>query len=117
MLRDVVWSACCGATLCGISELFRIGGDCPSTNYLFMGDYVDRGYYSLEVVSLLVALKVRRVLGERETDRQRESSMVVGVGIWAAVYTGQQEKTTLCGRGRCLRLLLRNPLLFVEFPS
>lgn len=40
-------------------ELFRIGGDCPSTNYLFMGDYVDRGYYSLEVVSLLVALKVR----------------------------------------------------------
>lgn len=40
------------------SELFRIGGDCPSTNYLFMGDYVDRGYYSLEVVSLLVALKV-----------------------------------------------------------
>lgn len=43
---------------CLFSELFRIGGDCPSTNYLFMGDYVDRGYYSLEVVSLLVALKV-----------------------------------------------------------
>ena len=41
-----------------LRELFRIGGDCPSTNYLFMGDYVDRGYYSLEVVSLLVALKV-----------------------------------------------------------
>lgn len=41
------------------SELFRIGGDCPSTNYLFMGDYVDRGHYSLEVVSLLVALKVK----------------------------------------------------------
>ena len=40
-------------------ELFRIGGDCPSTNYLFMGDYVDRGYYSVETVSLLVCLKTR----------------------------------------------------------
>ncbi len=40
-------------------ELFRIGGNCPDTNYLFMGDYVDRGYHSVETVSLLVALKVR----------------------------------------------------------
>jgi len=40
-------------------ELFNIGGFLPNTNYLFMGDYVDRGYHSLEVISLLICLKLR----------------------------------------------------------
>lgn len=43
-------------------ELFKVGGDCPQTNYLFMGDFVDRGFYSVETFLLLLALKVRSSL-------------------------------------------------------
>jgi serine/threonine-protein phosphatase 4 catalytic subunit len=39
-------------------ELFKVGGECPRTNYLFMGDFVDRGFYSVETFLLLLALKV-----------------------------------------------------------
>ena len=40
-------------------ELFKVGGDTPETNYLFMGDFVDRGFYSVETFLLLLALKVK----------------------------------------------------------
>lgn len=29
-------------------EIFKIGGYCPETNYLFLGDYVDRGLFRLK---------------------------------------------------------------------
>ena len=41
-----------------MKELFKVGGDCPKTNYLFLGDFVDRGFYSVETFLLLLALKV-----------------------------------------------------------
>ena len=40
-------------------KLFATGGEVPATNYIFMGDFVDRGYNSLESFTLLMLLKAR----------------------------------------------------------
>jgi len=40
-------------------ELFKNGGEMPNSHYLFLGDYVDRGYYSLETLEYLMCLKLK----------------------------------------------------------
>ncbi|VWU52997.1 serine/threonine protein phosphatase 4, putative [Hepatocystis sp. ex Piliocolobus tephrosceles] len=42
-----------------LKELFIIGNNLPESNYIFLGDYVDRGKHSVETFLLLLALKVR----------------------------------------------------------
>ena len=62
-------------------ELFKIGGECPNVNYLFLGDYVDRGYHSVQTISLLICLRLRyptRITLLRGNHESRQVTQVYG---------------------------------------
>jgi serine/threonine-protein phosphatase 6 catalytic subunit len=53
-------------TVCGdihgqyydLMELLRVSKNPPETGFIFMGDFVDRGYYSIETLTKLLVMKV-----------------------------------------------------------
>ncbi|EFO86727.1 hypothetical protein CRE_04541 [Caenorhabditis remanei] len=138
VVRDVFWKQgamveletpvkVCGDVHGQYSDVLRLlekGGFPPTVNYLFLGDYVDRGPQSLEVVSLFLAYKVRfpgnffMLRGNHETgainrvygfldEIQRKYGSKIGANLWNTFqtcfaympYTGLIAGRILCMHG------------------
>jgi serine/threonine-protein phosphatase 6 catalytic subunit len=76
-------------TICGdihgqffdVLELFKVGGELPQTRYIFIGDFVDRGYNSVETIELLFCYKVKfpkEILLLRGNHESRQITTVYG---------------------------------------
>ena len=62
-------------------ELLELNGKPPTVSYLFLGDFVDRGFYSVETFLLLVCLKIRypdKVTLIRGNHESRQVTQVYG---------------------------------------
>ena len=67
MEESNVQPVCSPVTVCGdihgqfydLLELFEKGGEIPEKNYIFMGDFVDRGFNSVETLELLLCYKLK----------------------------------------------------------
>ena len=90
-------------TICGdihglffnLSELFNIGGRCLDTNYLFMRDYIDRGYQSIETLYLFLCLKIRYQTNIFLTRGNHHSTEITQLYGFYDEYVQKYGKTTV----------------------
>lgn len=109
-------------TVCGdihgqfydLLELFEIGGKPPvqlgltkHSNYLFMGDYVDRGFHSVETLLYVLVLKIKhkdRITLLRGNHENRYGRYNSGKSISSTASTNSASRSTETKMsGRCLR--------------
>ncbi|KAH0572566.1 Serine/threonine-protein phosphatase [Spironucleus salmonicida] len=64
-----------------LRELFRVASELPSCQFLFLGDFVDRGLHSIETFLYLVCLKIKyptRIFMLRGNHESRQITQVYG---------------------------------------
>ena len=93
-------------TICGdihgqfydLLELFKVATTVRIANYLFMGDFVDRGFYSVETFLLLLALKVRypdRMYLIRGNHECRQITQVAGFTVECFAQVWQRKRVVV----------------------